>query len=176
MILDSETSQFIERFRSCVEKEHLFEQATREAEKNKKKWKERWDTPARKIFFGPTLRKVFRQSFPNEDDKACVYVEGEGTPKLWEKPPKLFGSAGVYPDLAVFKPRKIAIELDHSERGSGLKMALAKASFNVLSRTWECCVVLFYDKSGKLSLDGEKEKYIRKRYEDEFQTYVFLFH
>jgi len=28
---------------------------------------------------------------------------------------------GVYLDLGVLKPRKIAIELDHSERGSGLR-------------------------------------------------------
>jgi len=138
------------------------------------KYKGRWDTPARRIF-GNILREVFRESFPNEDDKTSVYVEGEGIPQSWEKPRKLFGSAGVYPDLAVLKPRKIAIELDHSERGSGLKMALAKASFNVLSGCWEYCFVLFYNQNRKLSLDGEKETEICKIYEEQFHTRIFLF-
>ena len=82
---------------------------------------------------------------------------------------------GVYLDLGVLKPRKIAIELDHSERGSGLKMALAKASFNVLGGPWECCFVLFHNENGKLSLDGEKETEIRKIYEEQFHTRILLF-
>lgn len=173
MVLDAETSQFINRLVLRVKNEHVFESVTKEWERNKSKYKGRWDTPAREIF-SPVFREVFRQSFPKEDDKTSVYVEGEGTPKLWEKPRKLFGSP-IYPDLAVLKPRKIAIELDHSERGSGLKMALAKASFNVLNGYWENCFVLFYNQNGKLSLDGEKEKEILKIYEEKFYTQIFLF-
>jgi hypothetical protein len=157
-----------------VNSEHIFERVTEEWERNKEKYKGRWDTPARRIF-GPVLREVFRQSFPNENDKTSVYVEGEGAPESWEKPPKLFGSAGTYPDLAIMKPHKIAIELDHSEKGSGLKMALAKASFNVLSGCWEYCFVLLYNKNGKLSLDGEKEAEICKIYEEKFHTRLILF-
>ena len=174
MMLDAETSQFINRLVSRVKNEHIFERVTGQWKRNKLKNKVRWDTPARKRF-GNVLREVFRQSFPNEDDKTSVYVEGEGTPPSWGSPCKLFGSTGVYPDLGVLKPRKIAIELDHSERGSGLKMALAKASFNVLSGPWECCFVLFYNENGKLSLDGEKETEIRKIYEEQFHTRIFLF-
>jgi len=55
-------------------------------------------------------------------------------------------------------------------------MTLAKAPFNVLSGYWEYCLVLFYDESGKLSLDGEKEKQIIKIYEEKFNTKIFLFH
>jgi hypothetical protein len=172
--LDAETSQFINRLVSHVKNERVFESVTELWEKKREEYKGRWDTPARKIF-GPVLKEVFRQSFPNEDDKTSIYVEGEGTPKLWEKPHRLFGSAGVYPDLAILKPRKIAIELDHSKRGSGLKMALAKASFNVLSGSWENCFVLFYNRDGKLSLDGKKEKEICKIYEEQFHTRIFLF-
>jgi len=176
MVLDSETSQFIERFLSRVESEHLFEQATKEAEQNEKKWKGRWDTPARRIF-APVFRKVFRESFPNENNKACVYVEGEGVPESLARicSRKLFGSAGTYPDMAIVKPQKIAIELDRSEKGSGLKMALAKASFNVLSGCWEYCFVLLYNKNGKLSVDGKKEAEICKIYEEQFHTRIILF-
>lgn len=174
MILDSETSQFINRLVSRVNSERIFVGVTEEWNRNRKKYKGRWDTPARRIF-GPLLREVYRQSFPNEDDTTSVYVEGEGTPKYWEKPYKLFGSTGTYPDLAIIKPHKIAIELDHAENGSGLKMALAKASFNVLSGCWESCFVLFYNKNGKLSLDGEKEAEICKIYEEQFHTRLILF-
>lgn len=138
MMLDSETSRFIELFLSRVKSEHLFEKATKEAEENKEKWRGRWDTPARRIF-GPVFRKVFRESLPNENDKACVYVEGEGVPESLARiaSQKLFGSAGTYPDMAIVKPQKIAIELDHSERGSGLKMALAKrlSTFSAVTGT-----------------------------------------
>jgi hypothetical protein len=171
--MDAETSQFINRLVSRVKNEHVFESVVEEWERNKSKYKGRWDTPARRIF-GPVFREVFRQSFPNENEKTSVYVEGEGTSKLWGKTPKLFGSP-IYPDLAVLKPRKIAIELDHSERGSGLKMALAKASFNVLCGRWENCFVLFYNPNGKLSIDGEKEKEILDIYEEQFHTRIFLF-
>jgi hypothetical protein len=174
VILDSETSQFIERFLSRVNSQHLFEKATKEAKQNKEKWKERWDTPARRIF-GPVFREVFRESFPNESDKVSVYVEGEGIPESWKKPPNLFGSAGTYPDLAIIKPHKIAIELDHSEKGLALKMALAKAAFNVLSGWWEYRFVLFYNKNRKLSLDGEKEANIIRIYEEQFHTRIILF-
>jgi len=173
-MLDEETFQFINRLVSRVRNERVFEFVTEEWKKNKSKYKRRWDTPARRIF-GNVLREVFRQSFPSVDHKTSVYVEGEGTPPSWARPYKLFGSTGVYPDLGVLKPRKIAIELDHSERGSGLKMALAKASFNVLSGPWECCFVLFYNENGKLSLDGEKETEIRNIYEEQFNTRIFLF-
>jgi hypothetical protein len=177
MELDVETSEFVDQLVSRVKNEHVFESVTKEWEIDKKrekpKYKGRWDTPARRVF-GPVFREVFRQSFPNEDEKTSVYVEGENTSKLWEKPYKLFGSP-IYPDLAILKPRKIAIELDHSERGSGLKMALAKASFNVLSGRWENCFVLFYNRNGKLSVDGEKEKEILKIYEKQFRTQIFLF-
>lgn len=174
-MMGSETSRFIELFLSRVKSEHLFEKATKEAEENKE-WGGRWDTTARRIF-GSVFREVFRESFPNENDKACVYVEGEGVPKSLKRiaSQKLFGSAGTYPDMAIVKPQKIAIELDHSEGGSGLKMALAKASFNVLSGDWDYCFVLFYDKSGKLSLDGEKEAKIRRIYEEQFQTRIIMF-
>jgi hypothetical protein len=118
--------------------------------------------------------KVFQQSFPNENDKVSVYVEGEGTPESWVKPCKLFGSAETYPDLAIMKPHKVAIELDHSEKGSGLKMALAKASFNVIGGCWEYCFVLFHNKSGELSLDGKREAEICKIYEEQFHTRIIL--
>lgn len=162
MALDTKTSQSINRLVSHVKNEHVFEKVTEEwqrdneLEKSKSKYNGRWGTPARRIF-SPVLSEVFRQSFPNEDEKNALYVEGEGTSKLLGKPPKLFGSS-IYPDLAVLRQRRIAIELDHSERGSGLKMALAKAAFNVLSDFWENCFVLFYNPNGKLSLDGKKEK------------------
>jgi hypothetical protein len=174
MILDSETSEFINRLVSRVNSEHIFERVAGEWKRNKEKYKGRWDTPARRIF-GPFLKEVFRQSFPNENDNTSVYVEGEGVPDSWEKPRKLFGSAGTYPDLAIMKPHKIAIELDHSEKGSGLKMALAKASFNVLSGCWEHCFVLLYNKNRKLSLEGEKEAEICKIYEEQFHTHLILF-
>jgi len=54
-------------------------------------------------------------------------------------------------------------------------MALAKASFNVLSGNWKYCFVLFYNKNGNLSLNGDKEAEICKIYEEEFHTRLILF-
>jgi len=86
---DAEICEFINRLVSRVKNEHVFEQITEEWRRNKTKYKGRWDTPARRIF-GNVLREVFRQSFPNLDDKTSVYVEGEGTPPTWIRPPQTF--------------------------------------------------------------------------------------
>jgi hypothetical protein len=170
-MMDAETARFIKVLVDRVRTEHTFDVVMKEWKQNKALYKGRWDTPVRRIF-GPVIREVFQQTFPNVDDKKFLYVEGEGTLTL--KHTKLFGSA-VYPDAAVLRPRKIAIELDHSEKGSGLKMALAKAAFNTLSEDWEYCFVLFYNQNGKLSIEGEKERRICKIYEEQFNTQIFLF-
>jgi hypothetical protein len=55
------------------------------------------------------------------------------------KPLKIFGSL-IYQDLAVLKPRKIAIELTHSDKGQGLRwlsqrlLSMSSASMEKLFR------------------------------------------
>lgn len=174
MITDNRTNQFISDLIAKIKNERIFELITEDWKQNYKKYNGRWDTPARQKI-GNIARLVFKKNFPEQDLDVCFYVEGQGTPSLWQKPTKLFGSAGVYPDIAILRPKRIAIELDHSEKGSGLKMALAKAAFNYLSGQWDCCFVFFYDHKGKLNIDGETETRICSIYEEEFKTKIVIF-
>jgi len=68
-----------------VRNERIFESVAEELKRNESRYKGRWDTPARRIF-GPVLREVFRQSFPKEDDRTSVYVEGEEFPNRGKNP------------------------------------------------------------------------------------------
>ena len=181
MNTDAEIARFIKALVDRVRSKNTFDDVMNEWKQNKAFYKGRWDTPARQIV-GKVIREVFQQIFPSEDDKTSLYIEGEDRknfpiPALWRKrkPRKFFGSVGVYPDSAVLSPRRIAIELDHSEKGSGLKMALAKASFSTISGDWEYCFVLFYNQNGKLSIEGKEERRICKIYEEQFNTKIFLF-
>jgi len=140
-----------------------------------------WDKEAKEKV-GDIVIELYPRFF-KEPTNDVIYVEGRGTPKKWKPPYKLFGSAGVYPDIAILSPRKIAIELDHSEKGrteipgSRLKMALAKAAFARMSHDWDCCFVFFHNLSGKSLkqyLNNPIEKEILQRYEEEFYTKITL--
>jgi hypothetical protein len=173
-----QVTQFIERVVNRIKSQNIFDLIVKDLETDKGTW----DEVARKKI-GIIVKEAFKETFPNEDIKA-VYVEGEGTSE-WEKPPyHLFGSRGVYPDIGILRPKKIAIELDHSEKGrtetpgSKFKMALAKASFACISEDWDYCFVLFHNQSGKPMksfLDRETESKILKVYEEQFYTQVILF-
>ena len=49
------------------------------------------------------MRRIYNQLFPEGKLKEAVYVEGQGTPIAWRRPYNLFGSEGVYPDIAHLK-------------------------------------------------------------------------
>jgi hypothetical protein len=106
-------------------------------------------------------------------------VEGDRK-RMPRRPTEFFGSYGQYPDICIEEPKKVAIELDHAEKGVGsrFKMALAKASFNVLSEDWEYSVVLFHNhskKSLKPSLNKKIERKILNFYQDKLHTKIYLF-
>jgi len=138
-----------------------------------------WDKEAKEKV-GNIVIELYQKFFKEPIQDVC-YIEGRGTPKRWKKPYELFGSKGVYPDIAILSPKKIAIELDHSDikrtelPGSRFKMALAKAAFARMSRDWDCCFVFFHNLSGKPLkpyLNNPIEKEILQKYEEEFCTKI----
>ena len=182
-ILDSNAitvKNFADKLYSTINKKNTFEIISKKLEDMEKK---NWDKVARREI-GRVVKQVYKEMFPNKNLEECVYVEGEGTPRTWRKPYELFGSR-VYPDIAILKPVRVAIELDHSgvnakrPPGSRLKIALAKAAFNYLSRNWDYCILLFYnenkEKPIKKYLNHEIERNIISMYERDFRTLVYIF-
>jgi|GEM_PF-1481124 len=153
--------------------------------------KENWDIIARSMV-GEIAKKVFQQSFPEEDASKAVYVEGRGNPielflggfESRKSPYPLFGCLGIFPDIAILRPKRIMIELDNSgsprqgRGGSRFKMALAKAAFGYMTGEWEYCFVFFHNRGGQSIepyLEGNKEKRILEKYFVDFHTKPFLF-
>jgi len=179
VILSDDMDRFIQELVESIRKKNVFGSVLEKCMRSK----ETWDKIARRKV-GGIVKKVFSELFPHLNPADSVYVEGEGTPKGWKKPYNLFGSNGVYPDIGILKPKRISIELDHSGwgrteiPGSRFKMALAKASFGYLSGDWEYCYVFFHNHSGRFIeeyLNREKEKKIRKIYEEQFHTKIIPF-
>jgi len=169
--------RFVHLLETSLTREQVFNKIIKEVEESS----ETWDKVARKII-GDVVRRVYNQLFPEGKLKEAVYVEGQGTPIAWRRPYNLFGSEGIYPDIAILKPVRIAIELDHSgaghSAGSRFKMALAKASFAYLSGDWDYCIVLFHNHSGRLMkpyLSREREKEVLRLYEEHLNTRVILY-
>ena len=166
-------SIFVNKLVDCLKKEETFKLILEDIKKDKITW----DEVARKQI-GFVVKSTFQSSFPEENVKDGVNVEGEGA---LIKPYKLFGSSGQWPDIRILKPKRIAIELDHAgkgEPGSGFKMALAKAVFGYLSGDYDYCIVLFHNHTGKSMapyLKQEKEQYILNFYRENFHTQIFLF-
>lgn len=171
MILDIETVQFIDRLVARVKNERVFNSVMEDWKQNKGTW----DKVARENL-GKIVEEIFNEIFTNEDINSELYIEGKRFPTSWKKPSKLFGSVGCYPDIAVLSHGGFTIELDHSERGSGLKMALAKAAFGYLSGDWKNCFLFFYNQNGNVSLENEKDRKISRFYEEQLNTKIFLFH
>lgn len=187
MALETEIDKFMSRLERRIRSDQTFSKITEDLKHSE----ETWDKAARRRI-GKIVREVFRQCFPEEcesakDAEEAVYVEGQGTPRWWKPPYKIFGSKGVYPDIAILIPKsqkRITIELDHSETrrkevpGSKFKMALAKASFGYISQDWDYCFLFFWNHSGKSMkqyLNAEIERRILRNYEEEFHTRVILF-
>ncbi len=110
---------------------------------------------------------------PDQD----IYAERVKTLSRKERGGQFFGSE-CWPDLAILRPIRIAIELDHGEHGKKVRDALTKASFNVLVGEWEQCYVLFFDetKDGRLKKDSVKgkERDILAAYEVLFRTKILF--
>jgi len=135
-----------------------------------------WDATA-KPRIGQIVREVFSEIFPNYGE-SDIYIEGSGRglKELGKPPSKLFGSEGEYPDMAILRPVRIAIELDHSGTkkvpGSSFKMALSKTAFNVLSKDWDYCLLLYFNESTRrIQTGGLVEREITSRFEELFHTY-----
>jgi hypothetical protein len=168
-----EISTFVNKLVNCLKEEKTFELILRDVEGNKTTW----DEVARNRI-SSIVKSVFQDSFPEENIKEAVNIEGEGA---LIKPYKLFGSLGQWPDIRILKPKQIAIELDHAKKGkpgSRFKMALAKAAFGYLSGDYNYCIVLFHNRTGKSMsshLKQEKEHRILNFYLENFHTQIFLF-
>jgi hypothetical protein len=168
-----EVQSFIEKLVERIKKERVFDQVLESMEKDKLTW----DKAARKLV-GSVVKELYKEIFPGYDVRENVSVEGEG---MLEMPKKIFGSYGQFPDIRIKEPIRIAIELDHAKGGnvgSRYKMALAKASFNVLSGDWQYSIVLFHNHSGKSIseyLSGQIERKILDFYETKLNTKIYLF-
>ena len=98
--------KFIRLLETSLAREQVFNKIIKKVEEGG----ETWDKVARKII-GDIVRRIYNQLFPEGKLKEAVYVEGQGTPIAWRRPYNLFGSEGVYPDIAILKPMRIAIEI-----------------------------------------------------------------
>ena len=165
---------FAEKLVARFKKESTFINTADEAKKNETTW-----DAAIRMRTRPIIKDVYLEIF-DESPVERVYFEGEGR-GLSERGvsmSKLFGSS-VFPDALILKPFKTAIEFDHSKSkgkpGASFKMALAKAAFNYLSHNWDYCLLLFYNGTGQeLSLEGETEKEILRKYLNEFNTKCYV--
>jgi hypothetical protein len=168
-----EVQSFVEKLVERIKRERVFDQVLESVEKDKLTW----DKAARKLV-GSVVKELYKEVFPRHDVRENVSVEGEG---MLERPKKIFGSYGQFPDIRIKEPIRIAIELDHAKGGnvgSRYKMALAKASFNVLSGDWQYSIVLFHNHSGKSIseyLSGQIERKILDFYETKLNTKIYLF-
>ena len=168
-----EVQSFVEKLVERIKRERVFDQVLESVEKDKLTW----DKAARKLV-GSVVKELYQEVFPRHDVRENVSVEGEG---MFERPKKIFGSYGQFPDIRIKEPVRIAIELDHAKGGnvgSRYKMALAKASFNVLSGDWQYSIVLFHNHSGKSIseyLSGQIERKILDFYETKLNTKIYLF-
>jgi hypothetical protein len=168
-----EVRSFVEKLVERIKRERVFDRVLESVEKDKVTW----DKAARELV-GSIVKELYQEVFPEYDAKENVSVEGEG---MFKRPKRIFGSYGQFPDIRIEKPIRIAIELDHAKGGnvgSRYKMALAKASFNVLSRDWQYSIVLFHNHSGKSIsqyLSGEIERAILDFYETKLNTKVYMF-
>jgi hypothetical protein len=168
-----EVQSFVEKLVERIKRERVFDQVLESVEKDKVTW----DKAARELV-GSIVKELYQEVFPRHDVRENVSVEGEG---MFERPKKIFGSYGQFPDIRIKEPVRIAIELDHAKGGnvgSRYKMALAKASFNVLSGDWQYSIVLFHNHSGKSIseyLSGQIERKILNFYENKLNTKVYLF-
>jgi len=168
-----EVENFVEKLVERIKRERVFDQVLENMERDKVTW----DKAARKLI-GSIVKELYQEVFPSYDVKENVSVEGEG---VFKRSKRIFGSYGQFPDIHIEKPIQIAIELDHAKggnAGSRYKMALAKASFNVLSEDWKRSIVLFHNHSSKSIsqyLSGEIERKILNFYEVKLNTTIYLF-
>jgi len=139
-----------------------------------------------RVTFGEAIDRWFRQYFDVDVKKSRDYVYGEGLKRLGLNPipkefrgPPFFG-AKMYPDVALIMPDgqfKIAIELEHGNKGSQIRNALAKASFSVILGKYYRALVLFFIDPPK-SLDsfqkGTSDEKVLKLYEERFRTTLHL--
>ena len=167
MRMDAKTAKFMEQLVQRVKNERVFDSVT----KGQKLNEGTWDSLARQKV-GKIVEEVFKESYPNEDARKALWIEGSYA--LWEMPNELIGSAGINPEIGILSPKKIGIELEHSEKGSEIKTVLGKATFICVSGEWDYFFV-FYHIQDKKSLDEERGKKLRKNYEDQFNTKIVLF-
>lgn len=129
--------------------------------------------------FAIAIDRWFCQHFGVKDSKNYVYVEG------WNKIPEnyrgsAFFGAKMYPDAALIMPDgqfKIAIELDHGNKASQVRNALAKASFSVRLGRYNRALLLFFVDPPKSTVSfgkGRAEEEIMELYHKEFQTTFHL--
>ena len=107
-----------------------------------------------------------------------ICMEGEKSerriPESW-RIGKFFGSA-TYPDGAIIcEDKAIALELDHGDKGSRLRNALAKAAFAVqIGGYCECHLAYVWEKPESLRERTAAEKVILRRYKKNRKTFLHL--
>ncbi|MBA7531661.1 hypothetical protein ES705_23876 [subsurface metagenome] len=105
-----------------------------------------------RTFFANKVRKWFHHRFDVAPED-YVFVEGDEYNIKKEYRKHKFFNSPTNPDAAIIAediPFKIAIELDHGNYGSNVRMALAKASYSVLlGKTYDQAVVFFFVDSPK---------------------------
>lgn len=185
--MEPEIENFVSNLVSHLRSENVFSSIEKEVGRSRKYW----DTVAKQTV-GEVVKKIFQKNFPEEDQATAVYVEKKGVSfelflgksKFRKKPYELFGGIGIYPDIAILKPKKILIELDNSgspkqgRGGARLKVALAKAAFGYLTGEWDYCIVFFHNRckeSIEPYLKREIEDAILQKYATDFHTKVFVF-
>jgi hypothetical protein len=129
--------------------------------------------------FGRAIDRWFCEHFGAGDSKDYVRVEGLAAIPKDQRGPSFFG-ARMYPDAALILPDsrfKIAVELDHGNKGSQIRNALAKASFSRTLGRYDRALVLFFIDRPKLIGDfikGNEEKRILDLYQKRFHTSVYF--
>jgi len=137
-----------------------------------------WDKSVRENF-GSAIDKWFSQHFEVGKSKDYVYVEGWNPIPKDFRGPSFFG-AKMYPDAALIIPRgqfKIAIDLDHGNKGSQIRNALAKASFSVTLGEYNRAQVLFFvdpPKSSNSLPKGTAEEKMLELFQKRFNTTLHL--
>ena len=139
--------------------------------------------PSLRVYFGRALDRWFCEHFKvdAEISRKFVFAEGLKRPIPFDIHKTFFGSL-TYPDTALVMPNRelrIAIELDHGggKAGPKIKVALAKAAFEVISGEYHKALLLFFIaaplSTKKYAIEADERK-ILDFYEGMAQTFLYL--
>ena len=139
-----------------------------------------WDVRVRELFFRTTMQ-VLKESYAMTVDtaKAHVFVEKHNPlPKnMGKKGGRIFES-NLYPDAIIETDdgHRIAVELDHGNKGSQIKDTLAKKAMLKIVGGFERVIVFFfwYAKINVMDTIGELEREVMEFYEKNLSTSIFF--